>query len=113
MILTNCGGGMRICLPGSGPRASTRGFFSSMDLDSTFDSGNVKSTDPEKIAVTGIDLLTRPIHRCTADRGRAQILLCLLAYYVERHLRQAWEPLLFEDEELVVDRNQRDPAAPA
>jgi transposase len=61
----------------------------------------------------GIDLLVRPIHHRTADRVRAHILLCLLAYYVEWHLRQAWEPLLFEDEELVADRCTRDPVAPA
>ncbi len=61
----------------------------------------------------GIDLLVRPIHHRTADRVRAHILLCLLAYYVEWHLRQAWEPLLFEDEELTVDRQRRDPVAPA
>jgi transposase len=61
----------------------------------------------------GIDLLVRPIHHRTADRVRAHILLCLLAYYVEWHLRQAWEPLLFEDEELAADRRNRDPVAPA
>jgi len=61
----------------------------------------------------GIDLLVRPIHHRTADRVRARILLCLLAYYVEWHLRQAWEPLLFEDEELAADRRTRDPVAPA
>jgi transposase len=61
----------------------------------------------------GIDLLVRPIHHRTAERVRAHILLCLLAYYVEWHLRQAWEPLLFEDEELAVDRPRRDPVAPA
>jgi transposase len=61
----------------------------------------------------GIDLLVRPIHHRTADRVRSHILLCLLAYYVEWPLRQAWEPLLFEDEELVVDRCTRDPVAPA
>ena len=61
----------------------------------------------------GIDLLVRPIHHRTAERVRAHILLCLLAYYVEWHLRQAWEPLLFEDEELTVDRRRRDPVAPA
>jgi transposase len=61
----------------------------------------------------GIDLLVRPIHHRTADRVRAHILLCLLAYYVEWHLRRAWEPLLFEDEELAVDRRRRDPVAPA
>jgi transposase len=61
----------------------------------------------------GIDLLVRPIHHRTAERVRAHILLCLLAYYVEWHLRQAWAPLLFEDEELAVDRPRRDPVAPA
>jgi transposase len=61
----------------------------------------------------GIDLLVRPIHHRTAERVRAHILLCLLAYYVEWHLRQVWEPLLFEDEELAGDRRRRDPVAPA
>ena len=61
----------------------------------------------------GIDLMVRPIHHRVPNRVRAHILLCLLAYYVEWHLRQAWRPLLFEDEELVVDRNRRDPVAPA
>jgi transposase len=61
----------------------------------------------------GIDLLVRPIHHRTADRVRAHILLCLLAYYVEWHLRQVWKPLLFEDEDLSEDRCHRDPVAPA
>jgi len=61
----------------------------------------------------GIDLLVRPIHHRTADRVRSHILLCMLAFYVEWHLRQVWEPLLFEDEELVVDRPRRDPVRPA
>ena len=61
----------------------------------------------------GIDILVRPIYHRVADRVRAHILLCLLAYYVEWHLRKAWEPLLFEDEELFEDRKRRDPVAPA
>ena len=61
----------------------------------------------------GIDLLVRPIHHRLSDRVRAHILLCLLAFYVEWHLRRAWEPLLFEDEELDLDRKTRDPVAPA
>src|SRR5262249_18586616 len=60
-----------------------------------------------------IDLLVRPIHHRTAERVRTHVLLCLLAYYVEWHLRQVWQPLLFEDEELAADRRQRDPVAPA
>ena len=61
----------------------------------------------------GIDLLVRPIHHRIAERVRSHILLCLLAFYVEWHLRKAWEPLLFEDEELDLDRDLRDPVAPA
>jgi transposase len=61
----------------------------------------------------GIDLLVRPIHHRIAERVRAHILLCLLAYYVQWHLRQAWEPLLFEDDGLTEDRPRRDPVAAA
>ena len=61
----------------------------------------------------GIDLLVRPIHHRIPERVRAHIFLCLLAFYVEWHMRRAWEPLLFEDEELDDDRNWRHPVAPA
>lgn len=61
----------------------------------------------------GIDLRVRPIHHRTEDHVRAHIFLCLLAYYVEWHLRQAWAPLLFEEETLETDRQTRDPVAPA
>ncbi len=44
---------------------------------------------------------------------RAHICLCVLAYYVEWHLRQAWAPLLCADETLDADRQTRDPVAPA
>jgi len=46
-----------------------------------------------------VDLQVRPIHHRTADRVRAHIFLCLLAYYVQWHLERAWAPLLFRDEE--------------
>ncbi|MBM4029623.1 MAG: IS1634 family transposase [Planctomycetes bacterium] len=59
------------------------------------------------------DLLVRPIRHRTADRVPAHIFLCLLAYYVEWHMRRALAPILFEDEELVEDRRRRDPIAPA
>jgi hypothetical protein len=61
----------------------------------------------------GIDLLVRPIHHRLEPRVRAHVLICVLAYYVEWHLRRAWRPLLFEDEELDGDRAVRDPVAPA
>jgi transposase len=61
----------------------------------------------------GIDLRVRPIRHRTEDHVRAHIFLCLLAYYVEWHMRKAWAPLLFDDEELDADRQIRDPVAPA
>jgi len=61
----------------------------------------------------GIDLLVRPIHHRLEPRVRAHVLICVLAYYVEWHLRRAWRPLLFEDEELDGDCAVRDPVAPA
>lgn len=61
----------------------------------------------------GIDLLVRPIHHRAEDRVRAHIFLCILAYYVEWHLRKAWAPLLFDDEELKQNRKVRDPVKPA
>lgn len=61
----------------------------------------------------GIDLLVRPIRHRTEDRVPAHIFLCLLAYYVEWHLRRAWSPLLFEDAERPEERKRRDPILPA
>jgi len=61
----------------------------------------------------GIDLLVRPIRHRTEGRVPAHIFLCLLAYYLEWHLRRAWAPLLFEDEERREERRRRDPIRPA
>jgi transposase len=60
-----------------------------------------------------LDLRIRPIHHRTEERVPAHIFLCMLAYYVEWHLRRVWAPLLFEDEELPHDRQRRDPVLPA
>jgi len=60
----------------------------------------------------GIDLRIRPIHHRSADHVRAHILLCMLAYYVEWHMRRSLAPLLFADEELARNRRRRDPVAP-
>jgi transposase len=57
----------------------------------------------------GVDLLVRPIRHRTEDRVPAHIFLCVLAYYVEWHLRRTWAPLLFEDEEREDERKRRDP----
>jgi transposase len=47
----------------------------------------------------GIDLLVRPINHRPADRVRAHIFLCMLAYYVEWHMRERLAPLLFQDDD--------------
>jgi transposase len=47
-----------------------------------------------------IDLKVRPIYHYKGDRVKAHIFLCMLAYYVEWHLKQELAPLLFEDEEI-------------
>ena len=59
-----------------------------------------------------IDLKVRPIHHRLESRVRAHIFLCLLAYYVEWHMREAWRPLLFSDEDQAA-KLTRDPVAPA
>ena len=59
-----------------------------------------------------VDLEVRPIYHRLADRVRAHLLLCMLAFYVKRHMMQAWRPLLFADEEQAA-KAQRDPVAPA
>jgi len=59
-----------------------------------------------------VDLKVRPIHHRLADRVRSHIFVCMLAYYVEWHMREAWRSLLFADEEQWA-KTQRDPVAPA
>lgn len=61
----------------------------------------------------GVDLQIRPIYHRSEERVRAHIFLCLLAYYVEWHMRQALAPLLFDDETLEFERKHRNPVAPA
>ena len=59
-----------------------------------------------------VDLKVRPIHHRLADRVRAHILLCMLAFYVEWHMREAWAPLMFADTDSQA-KAARDPVAPA
>ena len=63
-------------------------------------------------SMKSIDIKTRPIRHRTEDRVRAHIFLCTLAYYVEWHMREAWRPLLFCDENQEAKKT-RDPVAPA
>jgi transposase len=59
-----------------------------------------------------VDLKVRPIHHRLADRVRAHIFLCMLAYYVEWHLREAWRELIFADTDQQA-KTTRDPVAAA
>jgi hypothetical protein len=44
-----------------------------------------------------VDLELRPVFHWTAPRVRAHVLLCMLAYYLEWHMRQTLAPMLFDD----------------
>ena len=59
-----------------------------------------------------VDLMVRPIHHRLEDRVRAHIFLCMLAYYVQWHMMEAWRPLIYADEEQQ-EKAFRDPVAPA
>ena len=48
-------------------------------------------------SLKSVDLKVRPLHHRRADRVRAHVLLCMLAYYVEWHMRGKLAPLLFDD----------------
>ena len=73
--------------------------------DSELDSGEVVRSYKQLKVVErafrtfkGPELQIRPIHHRLTERVRAHVLLCMLAYYLTWHLRQAWTPLLFTDE---------------
>lgn len=64
-------------------------------------------------SLKSLELLVRPIHHRLEKRVKAHIFVCLLAYYVQWHLKRAWSPLLFADEHLNQHRTDRDPVASA
>ena len=53
-----------------------------------------------------VDLKVHPVFHYTASRVRVHVLLCMLAYYVEWHMRRDLAPLLFDDD----DRNAAEAA---
>ena len=59
-----------------------------------------------------VDLKVRPIFHHLENRVRAHIFLCMLAYYVEWHMREAWRELTFADEDQEAKKT-RDPVTPA
>jgi len=73
---------------------------------------NLSQVEQAFRSMKSVDLEVRPIYHRLADRVRAHLLLCMLAYYVKWHMMQAWRPLLFADEKQAA-KAQRDPVAPA
>ena len=63
-------------------------------------------------SLKSIDLMVRPIRHRTEDRVKAHIFLSMLAYYVQRYMKEALRPLLFADEDQEA-KTTRDPVAPA
>ena len=63
-------------------------------------------------SIKTVDLKVRPIHHRTANRVRAHIFLCMLAYYAEWHMRESWRELMFADTDQLA-KETRDPVAPA
>jgi hypothetical protein len=61
-------------------------------------------------SIKSIDVDLRPIHHWTENRVRAHVFICMLASYLTWHLRQAWAPLTFTDENRP---EPADPVAPA
>ena len=62
-------------------------------------------------SLKSVDLKVRPVHHRLAGRVRAHVLLCVLAYYVEWHMRRRLAPILFDDHRKADDRDS--PVEPA
>lgn len=73
---------------------------------------NLSNVERAFRSLKGIDLMVRPIRHRTEDRVRAHIFLCMLAYYVQWHMKEALRPLLFSDENQDA-KKVRDAVAPA
>lgn len=73
---------------------------------------NLSKVEQAFRTLKGIDIRVRPIRHRLEYPVRGHIFLCVLAYYVEWHMRKALSPLLFDDEELDDNRTSRNPVAP-
>jgi hypothetical protein len=58
-------------------------------------------------SIKTVDLKVRPVHHHKAERVKAHVLLCMLAYYVEWHMRRALAPVLFDDEDKPAGEKRR------
>lgn len=84
-----------------------------MDADQTVRSyKRLSNVERAFRCLKSIDLLVRPIRHRLENRVKAHLFLCMLAYYVQWHMTEAWRPLLFADEDQD-SKASRDPVAPA
>ena len=84
-----------------------------MDTDQTVRSYKMLSNVEQAFrCLKSVDLMVRPIRHHLENRVRAHIFLCMLAYYVQWHMIEAWRPLLFADEDQE-RKATRDPVASA
>jgi hypothetical protein len=58
-------------------------------------------------SIKSVDLKVRPIHHHLATRVRAHVFLCMLAYYVEWHMRRNLAPILFDDHDRAAAQVER------
>jgi hypothetical protein len=70
----------------------------------------LKVVEADFRSLKAVDLDLRPVHHYLEDRVRAHVLICMLAAHVVWHLRQAWAPICFTDEDPPA---RTDPVAPA
>ena len=58
-------------------------------------------------SMKSVDLKVRPIHHWTDDRIRSHVFICMLAYYVEWHMRRQLRELLFDDQHVAEAQKER------
>lgn len=68
---------------------------------------NLSTVERAFRSMKSVDLKVRPIYHHQAERVQAHVFLCMLAYYVEWHMRRALAPLLFDDEDHEAAQAQR------
>jgi hypothetical protein len=74
---------------------------------------NLSRVERDFRSLKSIDLDLRPIHHRTEARVRAHVFICMLASYLTWHLREAWKPLTFTDENRPTSDERDSPVAPA
>jgi hypothetical protein len=71
---------------------------------------NLKHVERDFRSIKADDLDLRPVYHRLEDRVRAHVLICMLACYLTWHLRQAWAPLTFTDQDPPAQDNPVTPA---